>query len=303
MRKIGDCFVPFGEALLCFALASLLAMTALTGCQKSEPAKQEGPKVIPVKIARVQLRDIAEQLEYAGNIKAQEEVKVFPKVGGKIIEKLKKDNDPVTKGEPIAYIDRDEVGLKFEKAPVESPLTGTLGETYVDIGANVNSQTAVALVVDMDKVKIILDLPEKYLPKVFLSQPAVIKVDAYPGEEFKGVISNITPVVDTTTRTAPVEILIDNTGHRLNSGMFAKVILVIDERKAVPAVLKEALMGREPEIYVYTIANSKASLKKVVVGARQGPYAQITDGLKEGEAVVVMGQQRLKDGIDVAAEE
>ncbi|OIO81148.1 MAG: hypothetical protein COW11_05590 [Candidatus Omnitrophica bacterium CG12_big_fil_rev_8_21_14_0_65_43_15] len=282
---------------------SLILFLFTAGCQKTETAKQEGLKVIPVKVSRVQVRDLSEAIEYVGNIKAQDEAVVYSKVSGKIIEKLKKDGDIIIKGETLAYIDRDEVGLKFEKAPVESPMNGILGEIYVDIGQSVSPQTPIALAINMDKVKIILDLPEKYIPRITLAQEAIINVDAYVNEDFKGVITKITPIVDMVTRTAPVEITIDNQEHRLNSGMFANIRLIIQEHKVVPVVLKESLLGREPEVYVYTVEDNKAALKKVGLGVRQGPYVQITAGLKETDLVVIMGQQRLKDGMAVEAEE
>ena len=286
---------------LVILIASVLL---ISGCQaRPEKEKEKPQEIIPVKVSRVELKDLSEEIDYVGNITANDEAIVYPKVSGKIIEKVKEDGVKVDKGEVIAYIDRDEVGLKFEKAPVESPLAGIIGRVYVDIGANVVPQTPVALVVDMDKVKINLDIPEKYTPKISLSQEATISVDAYPGEEFKGTVTKISPVVDLATRSAPIEIVIDNLSHHLKSGMFAKVQLVIEQHREVPAILKESIIGKPPDTYVYVIENNKASLKKVSLGIRQGPYYEITDGLKEGDLVVIMGQQRLRDGIAVTTEE
>ena len=251
----------------------------------------------------MELKELAEIIEYVGNIKAQDEAIVYPKVSGKIIEKIKEDGSPVNKGEVIAYIDRDEVGLKFEKAPIESPLTGVMGRVYVDIGANITSQTAIALVVNMDKVKVSLDIPEKYLPRISLGQEAKIKVDAYAQEEFLGKVTKISPVVDLATRSAPLEISLDNSQHRLKSGMFAKVSLVLAEHKNVPVILKEAIMGKNSNVYVYIVEDKKAVLKKVNLGIRQGPYFEVLAGLKEGDLVVIMGQQRLRDGAEVEPEE
>jgi multidrug efflux pump subunit AcrA (membrane-fusion protein) len=284
-------------------VTSLLLSLLLTfGCQpKVEKAKEQ--EVIPVKVLKVKLQELSETLEYIGNIKAEDEVVVYPKVTGKIIQKVKEEGSTVDKGEAFAYIDRDEVGLKFEKAPVESSLSGVVGRVYVDIGSNVNLQTPVALVVNMDKVKIDLDVPEKYLPQVSLGQEAEIAVDAYPQEEFSGRVTKIRPVIDLETRSVPIEITVDNPNHHLKSGMFAKVRLILKEHKNVPVILKEAVVGKEPDFYVYTVENNKAILKKVTLGLRQGPYYQVQEGLKEGDLVVIMGQQRLRDGISVSMEQ
>ena len=282
-------------------LVFLLLFTAI-GCEKNAAVKNNN-QIIPVKVKKVELTDLAKTLEYVGSIKAQDEAKVYPKVSGKIIEKLKEDGSPIEKGEAIALIDRDEVGLKFKQAPVESPLSGIIGRVYVDIGANVTSQTAVALVVKMDKVKIDLDIPEKYLPKISLGQEANISVDAYPQEKFLGKATKISPVLNLENRAAPIEITIENMDHRLKSGMFARVELVIEEFKNVPTILKESIIGKDPDTYVYVIENNKAVLKKIVLGNRQGSNYEVKEGLKEGEPVVIMGQQRLFEGAQVKAEE
>src|SRR3990167_1651984 len=103
----------------------VMAILIFIGCQKKDAVmKSEERQIIPVKVKIAELKDIYRTLEYVGNIKAEEEAVVYPKVSGKIIKKVKEDGSVVEKGDALFYIDRDEVGLKFEKAPVESPLDG-----------------------------------------------------------------------------------------------------------------------------------------------------------------------------------
>ncbi|MFH1245168.1 MAG: efflux RND transporter periplasmic adaptor subunit, partial [Candidatus Omnitrophota bacterium] len=270
--------------------------------QQPEPAAAL-PAAIPVRVMKVSLRDMSDIIEYAGDIKARAEVAVYPKVSGKIIEKVKEEGSFVRQGEAIIYIDRDEVGQTFEKAPVESPLSGFIGRVSVDIGSYVTAQTAVAVVIDMEQVKINLDLPEVYLPRVFLGQEAVISLDAYPDKEYRGKVTKISPLLDIGTRTAPVEITVNNQLHELKSGMFARVRLIMREYKNVPVVLKEALVGSAGDYSVYLIREQKALLQKVSAGLQQGPFVQILEGIEEGDNVVVVGQQKLFEGASVIAEE
>lgn len=279
----------------------LFIALAVLGCQKQE-RNQAAKVIIPVKVVKVEFRDLEETIDYVGNVKAQEEAVIYPKVSGKIIEKTKEDGSPVNKGETVAYIDRDEVGFKFEKAPVESPLTGIIGRVYVDKGENVTTQTPIALVVDMRQVEIDLDIPEKYYSRIALGQKARIMVDAYPDEEFIGYVTKISPVVELSTRAAPIEITIGNQQSKLRSGMFSKVSLVLAEHKNVPVIPKEAILGKEPNLYVYVIESQKAVLRKITLGVRHGPYYEIKDGLRQGDLVVIMGQQKLYEGAMVTAE-
>lgn len=281
--------------MLGFSLGCISIFAAGCGKEKIETGTETA---IPVKVMEVRLKDIQNTLDYVGDIKAQDEAEVFPKVSGKIAEKLKEDGAGVNKGDIIAYIDRDEVGFSYEKAPIESPLSGIIGRVYVDKGMSVNAQTAVALVVDMDKVKIELNIPEKYLHKVSLEQVAHIGVDAYPDKTFTGNVTKISPVVDLDTRTAPIEIIIPNEEHFLKPGMFARVRLVIEEHKDVPVILKEAILGD----YVYVVSADIAQKRDIKRGIQKGADVEVTEGLKAGDLVVIMGQQRLQDGVGVIVE-
>ncbi len=278
-----------------------VCLTILGGCSSQED-KVAPQAAVPVRVVKIELQKLQETLDYTGDIKAQDEAVIYPKVSGKVIEKVKEDGALINKGEAILYIDRDEVGLKFEKAPVESTLTGLLGRVYVDIGENVTSGTPVALVVSADKVKIELDIPEKYLPKITTGQEAQISVDSWPNDNFTGSVTKVSPVIDLSTRTAPVEITVPNLDYRLKSGMFAKVRLVTEARDNIPVVLREAIMGHEPDNYVFVVENKKAVFQKISLGIRQGPYFEVRDGLKEGDLVVIMGQQLLSNGTAVEPE-
>ncbi|MFH1189781.1 MAG: efflux RND transporter periplasmic adaptor subunit [Candidatus Omnitrophota bacterium] len=286
-----------------YLLFLLTACALISGCGKAGESTAAEAETIPVKVMKVKIGDVSKSLDYVGDIKGQDEAVVYPKVSGKIIEKVKEEGEGVAKGDVIAYIDRDEVGLKFEKAPVESPLAGTVCRVYVDIGSNVTVQTPIALVADMTKAEIDLDVPEGYLSQILPGQKAVIRVDTYPQEEFMGKVVRVSPMVDLETRTAPIEILIPNEDLRLQSGTFARVELILEEHRKHPVILKEAVIGRVEPFYVYVIEDDKASLREVKLGVRKGAYVEVLEGLRDGDSVVIMGQQKLRDGAQVAAEE
>jgi len=279
----------------------VFSLFIVCGCQFKE-SNNKPQEAIPVKVMKVGLRDLNYVLEYAGDIKAEDEAYIYPKVSGKIIEKLEEDGSPVNKGDAICYIDRDEVGLKFEKAPVESTLTGVVGRLFVDIGENVTPQTPIAFVVNDSKVKITLDIPEKYISKLFLGQEAKAKVDSWPSEEFSGTVTKISPIIDLSTRSSLIEITVDNPEGRLRSGMFAKMSMILEKRLSALSIIKEAITGRDSSSYVFVVENKKATLKQVSLGIRDGIYYEVTGGLKEGDLVVIMGQQKLFEGALVEAE-
>lgn len=141
MRKIGFIY-----------MAIVLTMVVLCsgGCGRKSP-KGEGVSV-PVEVIGVRRGDLKETLFYVGDVRAQDEADVYPRTTGKLLEKLVKDGDKVKKDDVIAYVDRDEVGFEFEKAPVTSPIDGIVGRIYPDKGESVSPQTPVAKIVNMDMV-------------------------------------------------------------------------------------------------------------------------------------------------------
>jgi len=251
---------------------------------------------IPVEVVEVVKGNLKEIVSYTGDIEAKERIEVYPRVNGKIIKKNVVEGDGIKKGQTIALIDRDEPGFKFEPAPVDSLLAGIVGRVYVDLGAKVTPQTPVALIVDIDRVKIKINVVERDLPKIKIGQEAQIKVDAYPEEIFKGKIWKISPVVDLESRTAPVEILVPNLKHLLKPGMFARTTIVTKEGKDVLIIPRDALMKEEDSIFVFVVKDNRALRREVTTGMSQENLVEIKDNLDLGEEVIVMGKTRVEDG-------
>jgi len=274
-------------------LSVICFLFSVMGCGKKPP--EEVTKV-PVNVVKVKKGNIDEILFYVGDIKAQDEATVYPKVTGKIIEKIAKEGDSVKKGDVLVFIDRDEVGFKFEKAPVESPINGLVGRIYVDKGMSVSPNLPVALVVNMDVVKVKIDVVEKDLPKVKVSQKAKIRVDAYPNEVFEGRVVEVSPVVDLLSRTAPIEIEIQNSEHRLKSGMFARVKILTKEKENVLIIPRDAIIKEDSSNYVFVVKDSKVHRQKIEIGLCENNKFEVINGLNEDELVVTMGNIRLKEG-------
>ena len=271
-------------------------------------ASKRGVKVVSVEerilveVVEVIKGNLKEIVSYTGDVEAKERIEVYPRVIGKIIKKNVVEGDRIKKGQTIALIDRDEPGFKFEPAPVDSLLAGIVGRVYVDLGARVTPQTPIALIVDMDNIRVKIDIIEKDIPKVRKGQKAQIKVDAYPEKVFTGKVWKISPVVDLESRTAPVEILIPNPKHLLEPGMFARVEIITREHKDTLVVPPKAVLEREGKRTVFIVEESRALLKEVETGLNNENNIEIVKGLNEGEEVIIEGNYGLTDGAKVKME-
>jgi RND family efflux transporter MFP subunit len=124
-------------------------------------------------------------------------------------------------------------------------------------------------------------------------------VDAFPDREFKGNVSTIYPSLEEKTRTLLIEALVPNPEESLKAGLFAKATLYTGPVRETVVIPVTALLYEEAKIRVFVEEGGRAKEKPISVGGKYGERMEITDGLKEGEKVVVAGQQNLSEGVKV----
>jgi membrane fusion protein (multidrug efflux system) len=274
--------------------AILLALTFAAGCGKKEEAAP-AVETFPVRVEAATKRTLEDALILVGSLKAKDEATVFSRVPGKLKANLVKEGDRVRRGQPVALVERDEVGVRFEPAPVPSTLNGVVGRVYLDRGADVTPNTPVALIADVSAVIAKADVPERYAGRVRNGQDVRVRVEAFPERTFQGRVSRVSPVVDPATRSAYMEVLLDNSSGLLRSGMFANLSIVVTAKAGALAVPIEAVTdGSGPSIFV--IKDGKAVKREVVEGLKTETHVEIKEGLSPGEEVVTFGLFGLKDG-------
>ena len=284
--------------IVVFSSFVLIFSGLLSGCGKKESIVKK--ETIPVEVAVVQQKELKEVLEFTGDIEGKDQVQVYSKVSGKLIEYKLEEGQPVKKGDVIALVDRDVTGYTFEPAPVESTLTGIVAKTYLDKGDNITPQIPLAVVADVDEVKIKIEVTEVDYPKVKVGQSSKITVDAYPDKEFTGILSKFSALVDPNTRTATAEITIANPGHLLVPGMFARISLLVGEHKAL-VVPRDAIL-RLPGTgvyYCFKVEENQAKKALIELGIKENNDQEIKEGLKEGDLVILSGQGILQTGVPI----
>ncbi len=180
---------------------------------------------------------------------------------------------------------------------VYAPINGYISARYVDRGAMSNTGRPIIRISHEEKVKIVTAITERDFPHIKKGLNAHISVDAFPDKVFTGTISIINPTINPATRTGEIEIYLPNQDLLLKSGMFANIRIFLGEKRGL-AIERDALSKVTGTgcYYLYVVEDGRARLRNVKTGIRQGNLVEIVEGLKEGELVVVKGQNRLKDG-------
>jgi len=194
--------------------------------------------------------------------------------------------------------------INLEEATIEAPIAGVVSVKHLDEGNMVSPGVPIVTIVQVDTVKVVVGAAERDLP--FLkagTTKATMSVDALPGETFEGTVQKISPVVDERTRTVGVEIHVPNPGRRLKPGMFARVELLLEQRKGVPTIPDYAVLWHEDKPSVVVVNGGKARRCAVKLGLAEGHLVEVLAGVKTGDTIVTRGQQGLKDGDPVVATE
>ncbi|MDD6173156.1 MAG: efflux RND transporter periplasmic adaptor subunit [Elusimicrobia bacterium] len=293
---------------LSMLILSVFVLCACSGKGEKSKLEQIETDTFAVETETVSLRDVKLDLLITGSIKAWEEAIIFPRVDGKLLENVLKEGDKVKRNQSLALIERDEVGAVYEPVLVPSTINGVIGKTYLDPGANVTRSTPVAMVVNQENVRVVIDVPERYIGKIRLGQEASFTVEAFGNREFKAQVYKISPVVDAQSRVVTVELKADNSEGSLKSGMFAKVKLVLEEKKNIPAVNLTSVQSETAEdgsvqnyVYIVNADGSTVSKKAVEIGLKSTSDYEVLGGVNTGDEIIkiVFG---IKDGSKIKVE-
>lgn len=187
----------------------------------------------------------------------------------------------------------------LENTVLTAPMSGVVTARNYDPG-DMTGSLPILTIDQVHPVKVVVHVTENDFPKVRKNMPVKISLDSYPGEEFSGHVYLISPTVDPTTRTFTVEITIENPGDKILPGMFARVNMGFGSanRVVVPdrAIVKMPGSGNK---YVYVYSNGRVSYNKVELGRRMDNTYEVISGVNDGDQVVIAGQSRLADGVEV----
>ena len=214
----------------------------------------------------------------------------------------------------------DELKITLSNTQIVSPVDGFVGKRFLDPGAFASTNAPVASIVDIRTVRMVANLVERDMRRVPIGTPALVEVDAFPGEQFKGRVSRVAPVFDPATRTAEIEIEVGNGDFRLKPGMYSRVHLTISTRNDAITIPRNALVDLQGKNGVF-VAEAAAATPEgtrgssgggggpamtakfvpVEIGIRDGEHIEVTNGLNDGARVITTGASALKDGDRVVA--
>ncbi|MBU1356781.1 MAG: efflux RND transporter periplasmic adaptor subunit [Candidatus Edwardsbacteria bacterium] len=253
----------------------------------------------PVEVATIVPTDYDETLELSGTMMAENQIEVPSKVSGKIIKYLFEEGAWIEAGQSVVSIDRDEVGVEFKEAVLESPIAGWLTKRYFDTGARVNPGTPLFQVADYRKVKLLVSVPESDMSKLKAGAKVAANIDAWPKTNFTGFVKKISPTVDYLSRTVKAEISVGNQGLKLRPGMYGRAVINVRHYTKGVVIPTSAIIEREVGKLVFVLKGNKAVARNIEVELDLGDRTAVKSGLSLGEELIISGQHSVTDGSPV----
>jgi cobalt-zinc-cadmium efflux system membrane fusion protein len=175
-----------------------------------------------------------------------------------------------------------------------APIDGKVIQSSAVLGQMVDQNTEILTIIDPTFLWVEAEVYERDIARVKIGQEAGISVPAYPGETFPGRISFISDVLKEESRTITVRTDVDNRQQKLKAGMFADMVIYLDDPAAVPALPQEAVLDEGDARIVFVCVDGGFRPQVVQVGAKEGGFVEIRGGLEVGAEVVTEGNYQLK---------
>jgi membrane fusion protein (multidrug efflux system) len=201
----------------------------------------------------------------------------------------------------LAAADLEQVKVRYNHGFPKSPITGVINHLYVDVGEYADLGKPIADIVNIDRIKINVQVPELDVRYVNKGQTTPVKIDAFADRTLLGTVEFVAFKADPATKTFLVRSVIDNPDHDIRPGMIGRVAFV---RRNIPDAVAAplfAIVDKGGERIVFVEKDGVAESRVVSIGVIEADRVQITSGLNVGDHLIVRGQTEVEDGMKVIA--
>ena len=186
--------------------------------------------------------------------------------------------------------------IQMAKMSVRAPFDGVIVEMpYHTDGVRIEQGKDLFKVMDYENLLMDVKLPEKHLPEVTLDQQVLITNYNIATDTIHGRISQISPIVNSDTRTFQSVLRINNEKRLLRPGMFIKAAILAENRDSTIVIPKETIISRQDGKVVFTIENGIATEKKITTGLENMDVIEVVNGLKVNDRLVISGFETLRN--------
>ncbi len=200
-----------------------------------------------------------------------------------------------------------ETEARLANKQIEAPFAGTIGISRLDVGNYVSPGTVIATLQDLTELEIDFSVPARFAPALRPGLSVVVRVDAFPGQDFPATVTALDPRIDAETGDVLLRARLVRPDGLL-PGMFGSIALDLGQRQTVVTVPETAVTYALQGNLVYVVEALEdgaltATARIVRVGEVRDARVALLDGIAAGERVVSVGQNKLYRGVRIVIDE
>lgn len=177
---------------------------------------------------------------------------------------------------------------------ITAPFDGVITARNVDPGALVGTNAVVMTIQNNRILRLRAAVPEVYVNTATALNEIAFRVDAYPTQQFKAILSRKSGAIDPSTRTELWEFKVDNSQQLLKAGAFAYVKIGMERQGISFVVPSTAIATTQEKKFVIRVKNGKAQWVDVRQGMNMEKGIEVFGDLKEGDTLLVKGTDERK---------
>ena len=190
---------------------------------------------------------------------------------------------------------------RLARTTVRAPIPGILERRQVERGTMVSPGVPVARIVEIDPVKVVGGVPERFAADVTFGSEAVVRFDVLAGEEYRGRITYVGATVNPRNRTFEAELRIPNPGRAIKPEMVANIEIMKGTIANAIVIPQESLVRAEDGFVTFVVHTDAsgaevAERREVTLGPSQRDRVVVEEGLRPGDRLIVLGQNLVVPG-------
>lgn len=189
----------------------------------------------------------------------------------------------------------DTATLNLERCIIRAPISGFINRLYIDKGQYLSMSDKVAEILQVERVKVKVGIPESDVDAVRKLEMFDVKIDALNGKIFRAKKHFLSRTADPMARLYSLDLEVDNPDGEILPDMFARAEIVKKEVSESLSIPLYSVISRDKENVVYVVKDNKAHSRKVELGLQEGWRIEVTKGLEAGEHVIVVGHRSVND--------
>ena len=305
-----------------------MVMVTLSGCGESGNAAGEEKAVrkkraVNVIVSPVQIRSFTNYLNLVGEVKPRRRVVVSIEANG-MIERIAIEKGQWVKASTLnlnnqkklfdqkaaaesAYLDTQylydiakarltHVQARLNKTIIQAPISGVIDDRFLEEGELAIAGVAFVEIVEIDRVKIVAGVPERYLRYVQKGTEAVLNFPAYPDTIRVARVTYVGTTLDPDSRTVPIEIEISNPDNILKPEMATTIRVVKDYISETIVIPQDAVIDTDQGMVVFIVDGNMAKAMPVTLGSVSQDQVVVTEGLDVDMPLITVGHRDQVNG-------